>query len=234
MFSCIFASKNFRISKYFMQENINIEIGQRIRESIEKRFGKRGNAAFARMLGISPTSLNEYVQGKMKPGNKMQERLREIGEDVEYIMTGQRKPILESNIVPARGKMYKVIISVNAGNPDCIFREDNYTGEEMFFPFEKERGFAVKVIGDSMTNPSGKSINDGDYVFVDMDASVLSGDVVVINLHSGRQMIKQYIQGENDEIILRSFNPQHPDIKIKYSEVITMFRILASASLNRF
>jgi phage repressor protein C with HTH and peptisase S24 domain len=67
-----------------------------------------------------------------------------------------------------------------------------------------------------------------------MDASVLSGDVVVVNLHSGRQMIKQYIQGENDEIILRSFNPQHPDIKIKYTEVITMFRILASASLNRF
>lgn len=212
----------------------NLEIGLRIRECAEKRFGKRGMSAYAKALGISPAVLNDYLSGKTKPGNKMQERFRDIGEDVEYIMTGEKKPIIETNIILAKGKMYKVIISVNAGDPDHIFREENYTGEEVFFAIERERAFSVKVIGDSMQCNNAKTINPGDYVLVDMDAAIFNGDVIVVNLRSGRQMIKQFIQGENDEIILRSFNPDHPDIVVKQYDVITMFRIIAAQSQRRF
>jgi len=217
-----------------MADNDNIEIGKRLKECATKKFGERGQAAYARLLGISPTLFGDYCRGRMKPGNKLQERLRDIGENVEYIMTGVRKPIIETNIIPAKGRMYKVIISVNAGDPEHIFREENYTGEEVFFAIERERAFSVKVIGDSMQCNNAKTINPGDYVLVDMDAAIFNGDVIVVNLRSGRQMIKQFIQGENDEIILRSFNPDHPDIVVKQYDVITMFRIIAAQSQRRF
>ena len=212
----------------------NTEIGKRLRECAERKYGKRGMSAYAKEVGISPALFNDYLQGRRNPGNKMQERLRELGEDVEYIMTGEKKPIMESNIVLAKGAFFKVIISVNAGDPEHIFREENYTGEEIFFPFPyKDRAFVVKVAGDSMSCIGEKSIESGSYILVDMDASILNGDVVVVNLHSGRQMVKQFIQGEKDSVIFRSYNAQHPDIIVKQTEIITMFRAISVVTQKR-
>ncbi len=209
-------------------------VGERLREFGEKLYGKRGMSKFAEALEMTPQSLQNYLKTSKKPGNTFQDKLRNLGADVEYIMTGEQKNVIQSNIIMAKGHFFKVIISVNAGDPEHIFREENYSGEEIFFPFPyKERAFAVKVLGDSMENPNGKSINDGDFVFVDMDAGILNGDVVVVNLRSGRQMIKQFIQGDIDNIIFRSYNLQHPDIKVKQSEVITMFRVLGRTNFER-
>jgi phage repressor protein C with HTH and peptisase S24 domain len=208
--------------------------GTRLREFGESKFGKRGMSKFAEALEIRPQALNNYLKDLKKPGNVLQDKLRKLGADIEYIMTGV-KSLPESNVLPARGYFYKVIISVNAGDPVQIFREENYTGEEVFFPYEKkERVFSVKVSGDSMSGNNGRSIYDGEYAIIDMDAKVLNGDVVVVNLHSGRQMIKQYVAGEEDKVILRSYNPSHPDIVVKESDIITIFRVVGKSNFTRF
>ncbi len=47
-------------------------------------------AVFARALAMSPQALQNYLQGKMLPGNAVQEKLRALGCDIEWLMTGKK------------------------------------------------------------------------------------------------------------------------------------------------
>lgn len=47
-------------------------------------------AEFARALGMRPQTLNNYLAGQAKPGNVLQARLRELGCDIEWLMTGKK------------------------------------------------------------------------------------------------------------------------------------------------
>lgn len=62
-------------------------IGKRLREFGEKRYGTM--AEFARALDVIPQTLNGYLIGIQRPGNVMQDRLRKLGADIEWIMTGK-------------------------------------------------------------------------------------------------------------------------------------------------
>lgn len=61
--------------------------GERLRQFAEKRYGSVYK--LSKQLGITPSSLHQYVSGRRQLGNKMQNRLRELGVDVEFIMTGK-------------------------------------------------------------------------------------------------------------------------------------------------
>lgn len=45
---------------------------------------------FARALTMEPPSLTKYLNGSQRPGFVMQERLRELGCDIEWLMTGKK------------------------------------------------------------------------------------------------------------------------------------------------
>ena len=62
------------------------EVGDRLRE-FATRFG--GPTALAREIDISPQAITEYLSGRRVPGNKMQARLRELGCDTAWLITGQ-------------------------------------------------------------------------------------------------------------------------------------------------
>lgn len=63
------------------------EIGQRLRQWGSSRFPSQ--AAFARALGLVPQNLTPYLNGITLPGNTIQAKLREIGCDIEWLMTGK-------------------------------------------------------------------------------------------------------------------------------------------------
>lgn len=44
--------------------------------------------ALAAAMGVSPSTLSQYTTGKCIPGNLMQERLRSLGCDIEWLITG--------------------------------------------------------------------------------------------------------------------------------------------------
>lgn len=44
--------------------------------------------ALAKAMGVSPSTLSQYTTGKCIPGNIMQERLRSLGCDIEWLITG--------------------------------------------------------------------------------------------------------------------------------------------------
>ena len=66
----------------------NAGIGERLRD-FAKQFG--GPSGLAKEMGISPQQLNDYLSGRRIPGNKMQERLRELGCDTLWLITGKTK-----------------------------------------------------------------------------------------------------------------------------------------------
>lgn len=212
-------------------------IGDRLREFGETKFGKRGMSKLAAALNIPPQSLNNYLKNSQKPGNIMQEKLRNIGADVEYIMTGKRSKVIESdyNALRPHTKKFKVVKSVDAGNPTFIYREENVEYEiDLEYHGNPERCYLVKVVGESMKSTNGKNIEEGDLVLVDMDVQVLNGDVVVVSLTNGREMVKRYIDAGDDNVILRSNNPDYPDIPVKASDIVVMHRVCLLQPRVRF
>jgi transcriptional regulator with XRE-family HTH domain len=73
--------------------SIKHEIGARLRQFGEGKFGSM--AEFARALGIRPQNLNQYLNGLRVPGNRMKERLEELGCDPIWLITGMHKELLD-------------------------------------------------------------------------------------------------------------------------------------------
>ena len=85
------------------------EIGKRLREFGLSKFTSM--AEFARALDLPPQSLNSYLSGNFMPGNKMQSKLRELGCDIEWLMTGKKG-------AEGKGKKPEAIVAFHA--PDGI------------------------------------------------------------------------------------------------------------------
>jgi len=68
------------------------EIGARLRQFGEGKF--RSMAEFARALGIRPQNLNQYLSGRQLPGNKMKDRLQELGCDPAWLILGMHKELV--------------------------------------------------------------------------------------------------------------------------------------------
>lgn len=67
-------------------------ISDRLLEFAKTKYGDRHGykSLFAKDLGISSSQLTQYVSGSLLPGNKIQQKLRDLGCDIEWLMTGRR------------------------------------------------------------------------------------------------------------------------------------------------
>ena len=65
---------------------VKLEIGHRFRQFGEERYSSM--AEYARALNIKPRQLYDYFNGKSLPGNKLQEKLRALGCDLNWLLTG--------------------------------------------------------------------------------------------------------------------------------------------------
>jgi transcriptional regulator with XRE-family HTH domain len=71
-----------------MLENRSKEtVAGRLRYFAHLRFGSIKELATA--MRVSPSTLSQYTTGKCVPGNLMQKRLRELGCDIEWLITGE-------------------------------------------------------------------------------------------------------------------------------------------------
>ena len=67
----------------------NRKVANRLRKLAKERF--RSQAELARALGVKPQTLTQYLNGKNLPGNTIQTKLRKLGVDVEFLMTGRHR-----------------------------------------------------------------------------------------------------------------------------------------------
>lgn len=75
--------------------------------------------------------------------------------------------------------------------------------------------YALKVRGDSMTNPDGgPSFPDGTYIVVDPEVTAVHGDFVVCRLENTNEATFKQLVVDGGEQFLKPLNPRYPLIKI--------------------
>lgn len=72
------------------------EISKRLRYFAHMRFGSMKE--LAANLGVTSSTLSQYTTGKSIPGNTMQARLRDIGCDIEWLMTGEASAVQSDEV----------------------------------------------------------------------------------------------------------------------------------------
>lgn len=77
---------NLKKVKIIILMRINQEIAKRLREFADS---KGGPSALAKLLNVKPQTLNSYLNGSMRPGNTLQEKLRALQCDITYLMFGE-------------------------------------------------------------------------------------------------------------------------------------------------
>lgn len=113
-------------------------------------------------------------------------------------------------------EMYQVpLVSwVQAGdfcNPDARHDYEDY---EMIVCPEKsvsEKAFALRVVGDSMTSPFGRSYPEGTIIFIDPHRGAQPGQRVVARTEKGHTF-KELAMNEFGEHYLKPLNPSHQPI----------------------
>lgn len=65
----------------------------RLRETV---FGPRGRAAFARALGVSPSTYNYYEKGRQPPADLLARAAKVTGADLAWLLTGRGEPFPET------------------------------------------------------------------------------------------------------------------------------------------
>lgn len=76
------------------------------------------------------------------------------------------------------------------------------------------RTFALRVIGDSMTAPYGRSIPDGSIVIVDPDVAPSHGSVVVARLDDSHEATMKQLAIDGGIKYLKPLNPTYPTMQI--------------------
>jgi SOS-response transcriptional repressor LexA len=78
-----------------------------------------------------------------------------------------------------------------------------------------ESGYALKVLGDSMTNPGpGRSYPTGSIIFVDPEAETKTGDRVIAQIPRTNEATFKILVEDAGRQFLRPINPQYPIIEI--------------------
>ena len=76
-------------------------------------------------------------------------------------------------------------------------------------------GYALKVLGDSMTNPGpGRSYPTGCIIFVDPEIQANTGDRVVARVPRTNAVTFKVLDSDAGRVYLRPINPQYPIIDI--------------------
>jgi SOS-response transcriptional repressor LexA len=193
---------------------INIQIGERLRQFGEQRYPTLVD--FAEALGISSESLHQYLAGKSKPGNKLQTRLRSVGCDIEWLMTGSGEPpeIPMSGWAPFRGRVY--------ANPDGkeYFDTDNIP-EDAGLPSPIGNFFCLEIDNDSLINAEPIPIYPGDLCIFEHNRQPKNGDIVAVQFFNGRRTIKIFKHRDKDTALLISANKfrNYPSKEIKKSDI---------------
>ncbi len=69
-----------------------MSIESRLKEEVSSYISKNNLTLkqLAAQVGLTPGSLYNYMNGVSHPGNKLRERLKNVGIDTDYILTGRR------------------------------------------------------------------------------------------------------------------------------------------------
>ena len=166
---------------------------------------------------VSLVGVRKWLVGESIPDTK---RLPEIalivGSTVEELLGGQpsnvvNEPVWWERPVEVKAKEVPLISWVQAGefcnSETQVLPHDCDT---ILCPSREAsaKTFALRVVGDSMTAPYGKSYPEGTIIFVDPEKVASPGQRVVAITHKGHTF-KELAEDEFGQRYLKPLNPSH-------------------------
>ncbi len=204
-----------------------LEIGKRLREFGESKFDKIKD--FAEALDIVPSALQStYFKGRSTPGGELLIKLSNMGCDLDWLLTGERKKIAFpglQQLQPTNYKTYNIVGRICAGSGrnyyDATTIEGTVTIPDIGVP-----AVGLRVEGDSMA----PFLNERDIILVSKQ-HINNEDLIAIRLKSGDQFVKKYLK-KDGKIILLSLNPLYGPITVIPSEIEQLVKVVGILKLS--
>lgn len=186
-------------------------------------------ARIAEHTGASKASVSKWTSGTGNPSSEYIMPLSEILRcSPEWLLTGAGDPPVDSgvsNVAPGPDliNLVPLLGYVTAGQFRHVRELEPHEIED-WFPTVKRlngHGFALRIEGDSMTSPTGRSFPDGSIVIFDAaNKSPENGQLVLAKVVGADEVtFKKYVRDAGREWLM-PLNPDYPPIHDK-------FRILA-------
>lgn len=193
----------------------NTEISARLRDFGGKKFVSM--AEFARALKISPQGFTKYLNGSQQPGNMVQQRLRALGCDIEWLMTG----VSNRDHVPSEIDLVAIkVLDYPGKQPHTAVREPvvEYIQTENKGDTTK---YGIVVRGDKMAT----EFRDGEIVIASKIARVGKTDLAIVTLHSGELIIAR-IHHQQKQLMCAFDNAKYPPRIVPEKEIASVDRIV--------
>jgi len=169
---------------------------------------------------MSSQNLHDYLSGRTNPGNEVQDKLRALGCNIEWLMTGksaERKSDIDQ--LPIELMHIPVYESVSAGKKHSVVAERAI--DYIAVPKSKDDSqFGVKVRGKSME----PKVNEG--VIVSRKAEPKSGDLCLVSYGDGDYCLR-YVHFKPAGVMLTSENSkEYPPEIVPKQKIHSIFRVV--------
>lgn len=203
-------------------------LADRITEAILNS-GKRP-VEIARAIGRTPSAISQLMDGTTKSLKaETSERLQQVtGYRSTWLVSGRGPKLVSDNTEPGPHLYSEVpLISwVKAGEWAEAADPLQPGDAERWMPCPVRRGphtFALRVRGDSMTAPYGRSYPEGCIVFVEPDLRApLNGQRVIAKLAGSNDVTFKVYKEEDGRKWLQPLNPAHQPIRDEFRIIGTV------------
>lgn len=180
-------------------------------------------------IGISTAVLTNWKRRGMPPG-RLQEVAVSLGIDVNVLL-GNQSP-LPPGATPVTFRLRRIPVSQSlpVTKPGVFEKMIKFTQPEGFIevPSKDPDAYVIRVDGTGLS----PRIQNGEYVVVEPRRQAVSGDEVVVLLHTGDVQIRRLLYTRADLTYLASINDISISDAIKSHDIQSLHPILAIVSSN--
>jgi SOS-response transcriptional repressor LexA len=201
-----------------------MKLGERIKQ--KRKEMALSQEALSNLVGVSRVSITDWENSKLEPSGRNFAKLASVLKvSNSWLLTGKEgRPVVSDGDRLAEGvtNKHQIIVPILNWSELAEF-SDNFDENT---PFDLKNGgvncpayhsdycFALRVEGDSMTSPVGRSYPEGCLIYVDakVNKGLVAGERVLAKLKPcGRLMFKQLANADG-KLYLKPLNPSHPPV----------------------
>ena len=212
------------------------DICKRLKKWGMREFGSMVN--LARALEISPQSLYYYTSGRALPGNTTQARLRSLGCDVEWLMTGLSKSVngSSSHSLQAReigwARFEGSLVASRAGHEQL--RRDG-VASDAGVPYRHGNFFCMKISGSVAAEMIPAAVSTGDICIFEENHDLHKNDIVAIRTNDGRVFVRVVRRISESWLELDGASRTHagPTVRVRNTDVVSLGVLRSVVHLDR-
>lgn len=177
--------------------------------------------AISRLRGktVSQQNIQQFESGSVGQPRYLNELVKALGLTLDEFFRTNVHDADFREIAHNMPPPVPLVSSIQAGEwHEAIDLNQPGIGEVMI-PTTKPHSntsFALRVQGDSMTTPFGKSYWEGMYIIVDPEQAAYNGDLVVAKINGHNEVTFKKLVIEGGKQFLMPLNPQYPPIHDKF------------------